>query len=237
MHTIPAAILRLPSYAPSWCAPPWAACPALAGALGLHPGYRAARRRSCSLFSVLSLGRAACASRGLPQLPRQRDGQHAQRRHAPKPVRSHAGVEGAGDQGEARGGSADADRTLERLRCPFQTRWHDMGEQPHAGEMQQRKGGMDNLATLHVRRIGLRKEMPLTQRLVRVCSDHERPRRARGSRRPVRPSSATCPARPCQSVRHHRYRSSWTDCGPSRRSTTHRSPAPRRPGVREDLVP
>ena len=60
-------------------------------------------------------------------------------RHDPKPVRAHAGVESAGDQGEVRGGAADTNRAVERLRRPFEARRHDPGEQPHAGEMQERK--------------------------------------------------------------------------------------------------
>jgi len=62
-------------------------------------------------------------------------------------MRAYAGVEGAGDQGEARGGAADTNRAVERLRRPFEARRHDPGEQPHAGEMQQRKG--DAVQRLH----------------------------------------------------------------------------------------
>ena len=74
------------------------------------------------------LERAAGAVRRLPQRPRQWDGQRAQRRHGPKPLRPYPGVEHAGDQGQSGTGGPDADRAIERLRRPFQTRWHDPGK-------------------------------------------------------------------------------------------------------------
>jgi hypothetical protein len=87
------------------------------------------------------LGCAAGAVRGLPQRPRQGDGQRTQHRHGPKPLRPDAGVEHAGEQGQAGTGGPNADRAIERLRRAWKGRRHDPGKQPHAGEMEQRKRG------------------------------------------------------------------------------------------------
>jgi hypothetical protein len=59
---------------------------------GLRRVWRAARG-NC----LRPLGCAAGVVRGPPQRPRQGDRQHAQRRHGPKPLRPHAGVEQAGE--------------------------------------------------------------------------------------------------------------------------------------------
>jgi hypothetical protein len=75
-----------------------------------------------------------------PELQSQRQGKRAQRRHDPKALRTQARVQRAGDKGEHRGGCADTDRTVDRLRRTLEPLGHNAADQMHAGEMKQREG-------------------------------------------------------------------------------------------------